>query len=238
MINLKVVILQPSYLPWLGYFGMIDISDVFIFYDDAQFSKQSWQQRNKIKTSNKWTWLVVPVYQELNQRINEVKISNNTKWFKKHWKSILFNYNKAPFFNNYKEIFENIYNTNWEYLMDLNITIIKKLSKLLGLNDAKFLLSSELNVRGNKTDRLINILTKIGADQYISGPAAKDYIELEKFNSAEIELFWFEYNHPKYNQLYDDFISHLSIIDLLFNMGEDSIQIIRKGNENSLIKAK
>ena len=233
---MKAVILQPTYLPWVGYFGLIDIADVFVFYDDVQFVERSWQRRNKIKMPNgNWIWLSVPVIQKFGQKINEITVNNNTKWAEKHRKSIKHAYSKAPFFKDYAPIFEELYKKEWTYLSDLNITLIKKITELSGLNDTKFIRSSELKVEGEKTDRLINLLTKIGADEYISGPAAKAYVEAEKFKKAGITLFWYEFNHPTYPQLYGDFIPYLSIIDLLLNTGKDTMDYIRKGSKNALI---
>ena len=234
---MKCAIIQPTYLPWIGYFGMMDIADVFIFYDDVQFVKQSWQQRNKIKTQNGWLWLVVPVFQDLGQKISKVKINNNINWSNTHWKSIYYSYNKAPFFNEYMTIFKEIYEKEWEYLVDLNITLIKKISEILGI-DTKFMLSSELGgIEGTKTDRLINILKLIGADEYITGPSTKAYIEPEKFKGNDITLYWYEFNHPTYAQLYGDFVPYLSVIDLLFNMGDESIKLLREGEENAVKRA-
>jgi hypothetical protein len=229
-----IAVMQPTYLPWIGYFGMIDMADVFIFYDDVQFVKQSWQQRNRIKTQDGWIWLVVPVFQNFGQKINQVKINNNQNWPKKHWKSIQYNYSKAPFFNEYMAFIEEIYEKEWDYLADLNITLIKRISEFLGL-DTEFMLSSELRgVEGTKTDRLINILKLIGADEYLTAPATKAYIEPEKFKGNDIMLYWYEFNHPTYKQLYGDFVPHLSVIDLLFNTGGESINVIREGEENAV----
>lgn len=237
--TMRAVILQPMYLPWMGYFGLIDIADVFVFYDDVQFVKRSWHQRNKIKMPNgNWIWLTVPVIQNPDKKINinEVMINNSIKWAEKHWKSIKHAYTKAPFFKDYAPIFEEIYKKEWTYLSNLNIALIEKISDLLGLkNDKKFIYSSELKVEGKKTDRLINILTKIGADEYISGPTAKAYIDSNKFKEAGITLYWYEFNHPTYPQLYGDFIPYMSVIDLLFNVGENALNYIRKGSKNALI---
>ena len=233
---MKAVILQPMYLPWMGYFGLIDIADVFVFYDDVQFVERSWQRRNKIKMPNgNWIWLSIPVLQKFRPKINEVKINNDINWAEKHWKSMKHAYSKAPFFKDYVPIFEQVYEKRWEYLVDLDIALIKKITELLGLNDIKFILSSELKVEGKKTDRLINILNKIGADEYISGPAAKAYIEPIKFKRTGIILYWYEFNHPTYPQPYGDFVPYMSVIDLLFNTGKNAINYIREGSKNALI---
>jgi len=231
---MRAVILQPIYLPWMGYFGLIDIADVFVFYDDVQFVYRSWQRRNRIKMPNKVIWLSVPVIKKFGQKINEVKINNDLNWRYKHWTSIKTAYSKALFFKDYAPIFEEVYKTEWEYLIDLNITLIKKITKILGLDDTKFILSSKLNVSGKKTERLIAVLNKIGADTYISGPLAKSYIEVNKFKEAGVALYWYEFNHPIYHQLYGNFVPYLSVIDLIFNVGEKSLKVIREGEKNAL----
>ena len=233
---MKAVIMQPTYLPWMGYFDLIDQSNIFVFLDDVQFEKQSWQQRNKIKTPHGMIWLTVPVLQNLGQKINEVKINNNSNWKEKHWKSIKYNYSNSSHFNEHFEFFEYIYGTNWGCLADLNMTLIEKSSRILGL-DTKFIFSSELNVGGKKTDRLINILNETGADEYISTPGSKSYIEVDKFNKENIMLYWNEFNHQTYTQLYGDFMPYLSVIDLLFNCGDKSLSVIRKGGGNAIKRA-
>jgi hypothetical protein len=234
---MRAVVLQPTYLPWMGYLGMIDIADIFIFYDDVQFSVQSWQQRNKIKSMDgNWMWLSVPIVRKFGQNINEVQVNNTSNWRRKHWSSIYQSYAKAPCFKDYKEEIERIYKKEWEYLSDLSISIIEKLSELLGVNMPKFIRSSELgDIKGEKTGRLLAILEKIGVDEYISGPAAKDYIEIERFRQKGIKLYWYEYQHPVYPQIRGEFIPYLSAIDLLFNTGEDAINYIRAGSKNALI---
>ena len=243
---MKAVILQPFYLPWAGYFGMIDAADTFIFADDVQFSKQSWQRRNKIKLVNNPIWLSVPVNRNFGQKINEVGINNSItfkekigtlNWKEKHWELISLAYSKAPYFDDYKEDIHEIYTHKWDLLCDLDIFIIKKISKLLKLKTHFIKLSEIEGLEGRKVDSIMNICDKIGADEYISGPAARDYIdynEFQKFKQHNIDLYWFEFPHPVYPQLGDDFLPYLSVIDLLFNTGKESIDYIRKSMENSL----
>jgi len=232
---MKAVILQPMYLPWMGYFDLIDKSDIFVFFDDVQFRSRSWQQRNKIKIPQGWIWLTVPISRASGSRIkiNEMKIDNSSNWKKKHIESIRYNYGKAPFFQEYMDFLGEIYSQDWEYLGDLNIALVKGITAILRL-ETKFIRSSGLGVEGVKTDHLINISKKVGADEYISGPAAKDYIEVDKFRKAGIKLYWHEFHHPSYPQLYEDFMPYMSVIDLLFNTGEDAINYIREGGEKSL----
>jgi hypothetical protein len=233
---MRAVVLQPTYLPWMGYFGMIDIADTFVFYDDVQFSVQSWQQRNKIKSANgNWIWLSVPIVREFGQNIDEVRINNTTNWKKKHWASIYQSYTKAPCFREYKEEIERIFQIEWEKLSDLNISIIKKLSELLGVRIPEFIRSSEFgDITGQKTDRLLLVLEKIGAHEYISGPGAKEYIDIDGFKEKGIKLYWYEYQHPAYPQVRGDFIPYLSAIDLLFNTGNEATKYIREGSKDAL----
>lgn len=234
---MRAVILQPTYLPWIGYFGLIDLADVFVFYDDVQFVMRSWQRRNRILMRNKGPiWLSVPVKVEFGQNINEVMINTDIAWRDKHWTTIMHAYSRAPFFLEYASALEEIYTNEWKNLADLNITLIGKLSQILGIRDTRFLRSSELDVKGKKTDRLLNVLKKIGADEYVSGPAARSYIETDKFREQNIALYWHEFSHPTYPQLSGDFVPHLSVIDLMCNVGEKSLEVIRTGEENSLKK--
>ena len=245
--HMKAVILQPFYLPWVGYFGMIDKADIFVFADDIQFLKKSWQCRNKIKFSNNPKWITVPVIKHYGQMINKVGINNsitykqknNTlNWKEKHWELISLAYAKAPYFDDYKEDIKEVYTKDWDFLCDLNIFIIEKISKLLGLKLPQFIKKSDIEgLEGRKVDSIINICNKIGADAYVSGPAAKNYIdytEFQKFKQNNIDLYWHEFPHPLYPQVGTDFLPYLSVIDILFNTGEESRDYIRKSSENSL----
>jgi hypothetical protein len=233
---MKAVILQPMYLPWMGYFDLIDKSDVFVFFDDVQFVGRSWQQRNKIKTPQGWTWLTVPISRALGSRIgiNEVRIDAGSDWKESHLKSIRYHYGKAPFFQEYIHSLDEVYGQHWDYLADLNIALIKRITALSGL-EGKFVRSSELGCEGVKTEHLINISKAVGADEYISGPAAKDYMEVDKFRSAGIKLYWHEFHHPSYPQIHGEFVPYMSIIDLLFNTGRDAVNHIRDGGKEALI---
>ena len=220
----------------MGYFGLIDLADTFVFYDDVQFSAQSWQQRNKIKSTNdNWMWLSVPIVRKFGQNIDEVQINNTSNWLKKHWGSIYQSYAKASCFKDYKDEIENFYQKEWEYLSELNITTIKKLSELLGTDMPEFIRSSQLEgITGGKTDRLLAVLEEIGADEYISNPGSRDYIETDKFKRKGIKLYWYEYRHPVYPQIRGEFMPYLSAVDLLFNTGSEAIRYIREGSTDAL----
>lgn len=234
---MKIVITQPTYLSWIGYYGMISLSDTFVFYDDVQFERRSWQSRNKIlKNNGEIQWLTVPiVHNGQDEKINEVKIDYSKNWQEKHWKAIYYEYCRAPYFKKYKDEIEAIYASRHNTISDLNIFIIKKIVGLLNMKPPEFILSSEIpNVSGQKTDRLLSVLEKIDGKEYISTIGTKAYLETDKFMDKNLKLYWYDYQHPVYRQLNEKFTPYLSIIDLLFNVGPDSLEVIKKGLENSL----
>ena len=221
-------ILQPGYLPWLGFFEQMYKSDVFVIYDDVQYDKEGWRNRNRIKSANGVQWLTVPVQFKLSAAppITEVKIDNKSNWRKKHLASIRQNYTKAAFFKNYIEFFEEVYDREWEYLIDLDIFLISGLAGFLGMPPKAIHRSSNLNVSGDRIGRLINICKCFGADTFYEGYSGKNYIEENDFLMQGIRVVYQKYNHPIYKQLYGDFVPYLSAIDLLFNHGDKSLNII------------
>jgi hypothetical protein len=233
---MKASIMQPTYLPWMGYFGMMESSDIFVFYDDVQFEKRSWQQRNRIQMPpGNSIWLTVPVIHNRETEIKDIKISHDTNWRDLHWKSIYHAYHKAPFFKDYEKAIENIYRSDWVKLGDMNLYIIRLLASLLDIKIPRTVKSSELNgIQGNKTDRLLSILHNIGINEYVASPGSKDYIEAHKFLESGIKLYWYEFQHPDYPQKSGDFIPYLSVIDLLCNTGSQAGLYIRQGLKNSL----
>ena len=235
---MRAVVLQPMYLPWMGYFGLVDIADVFVFYDDVQFVRRSWQNRNRIKWQDgSALWLTVPVHHhQYGQMITQVTIDNRTKWSNKHLERIKQAYSAAPYFGRYSSMLESIFVKNWEHLADFDIRLIVEIASLLGLGHNKFKKSSEYPSSGSATDKLVNLLKLIGADEYVSGPAATSYLEVEKLRQAGISLYWFRPEHPTYSQLWGDFVSYLSVIDLIFNLGPESMQLIRDASHSALQK--
>lgn len=221
---MKVVILQPSYIPWRGYFDQIRRADVFIFYDDVQYDKHGWRNRNLIKTAQGTQWLTIPVHSRgvtEGIAIKDVRIDWSKPWAKNHLKALTFAYKKAPYFQNYLPLLESFYSRRDECLADFTIETTILLSRALGITSTRFLRSSELTgIDGIKTDRLIQILQRVGANHYISGPSARHYIEQEKFHQAGITLEYMEYNYPEYPQLYPPFDPNVTILDLLFMTGE------------------
>ncbi|MDI6839375.1 MAG: WbqC family protein [bacterium] len=220
---------QPQYLPWLGYFDKLLRSDFFVLLDDVQYKKNEWQNRNKISTSHGWQWLTVPVHYTFGQKINEVLINNKTNWGKKHLHSLVINYSGTPYFKDYRAFFEEVYSKKWEYLCELNIYLIKNLATFLGIQ-TELVKSSDLQVDGQKTDRLVNICKKLQADIYLSGEGAREYLDLSLFENEKIKVVFQNFNHPIYPQVKLDgnFQPNMSVIDLLFNYGKDSLKILQK----------
>ena len=219
----KVAILQSNYIPWKGYFDLISQVDEFIFYDDIQYTKHDWRNRNKIKTPNGLLWLTVPVGECISRLICEVEISNNT-WQKKHWQTISQFYKKAPYFKEYKDLFEDFYlNETHTNLAKMNQTLIKRICKdILGIK-TKFKDSRAFNLQGKKEERILELLQKTDANCYLSGPAAKNYIDEQHFIDKKIGLHWMDYSgYPEYSQLFGQFEHTVSILDLIFNVGKEA----------------
>jgi len=221
-------ILQPGYLPWLGFFEQLHKSDVFVLYDDVQYDKHGWRNRNRIKTANGVQWITVPINFSLKDYtlLKDVRIDNKQNWKKKHLSSIKQNYSKAPFFKDYINIFEEAYSMDWEYLVDIDIHFIYKLSDALGIETKKIVRSSELNIKGDRIERLIKICKMFNADTFYEGSSGRNYIDDRIFLENGIRVEYQDYKHPVYNQLYGDFEPFLSVIDLLFNNGTMSLEIL------------
>jgi hypothetical protein len=227
--------MQPTYLPWMGYFDLIDQSDVFIFLDTVQFEKQSWQQRNRIKTANGPLWLTVPVYQSLKQKIVDVRIDNTKNWRRNHSMSMVNSYRRSPFWTDYWPQLEAAYGQDWNLLVELNIHLIGILCEMLLLKP-RFVRASDMpNIEGEKTKLLIDICRKLGADTYLSPLGSRAYLESDaEFRKVEISLLFHQYEHPIYPQLYGPFLPHLSIVDLLLNVGPKAIEAIRSGRRKPI----
>jgi len=221
---------QPEHLPYLGFIYKIAKTDQFILVDHIQYLQKSFQNKNRIRTahgSNGFTWLTVPVitYKRRYQRIDEVEIDNSVAWGKKHWKTIYLNYKKAPYFDNYQEFFAKLYLKKWDKLVDLNEEIIYYLVEKFGIK-TPIIKSSNYNFKQKKNDLLIEMCQKLKADTYLSGQGAKDYIDEDKLKTIGLNHNFSDFKHPIYSQKYKPFIPNLSAIDLLFNCGPKSLDII------------
>lgn len=228
-----VAVHQPQYLPWLGYFDKMRIADVFCYLDNVQYKKNEWQNRNRIKTAQGRQWLTVPVRYRFPQKVNEVEISNSEKWSKRHLQALITNYSKAPYFKDHIMRMEDYLSRDWVLLSELNIFLIERLRELLDLHHKPTVLASKLSLSEEPTERLIDICKSVGADVYLSGQDGVKYMNLDRFKENNIRVIIQEFNHPVYPQLYQQFQSHLSVVDLLFNCGPESIKIIKAANASS-----
>ena len=223
MISKKIAVLQSNYIPWKGYFDIIHDVDLFIFYDDLQYTKNDWRNRNKIKTDKGTEWITVPAGSDTNRLINEIALEDSS-WQKKHWKTIRQHYGKCSYFSRYEAILEDIYlGREWTSLSELNHYLIRVISSEILNITTEFRDSREFRLTGKKLDRLLELLRKAGATSYLSGPAAKAYIDASRFAAAGIELIWKDYSdYPEYPQRFPPFAHGVSILDLIFNTGPDA----------------
>lgn len=224
--------MQPTYLPWSGYFGLLNSVDLFVFLDSVQFDRRSWQQRNQIKTANGSQWLTVPVISKgkRDQKINEVEIDLKSRFYLKHQKSIILNYKKSPFFNIVSDDIFEVLNKKIDNMALLNIELIKALNNLIGIK-TKTISSSDLNSFGVKSELLASICSEVGAKEYISPPGSKKYLEKsDSFKKIGVDVKYFSFNHPIYSQNFDFFLENMSVIDLLMNCGNESIELIEEGS--------
>ena len=228
-----VAVHQPQYLPWLGYFDKMRRADAFCYLNDVQYKKNEWQNRNRIKTAQGWQWLTVPVRYRFPEKINEVAINYTTDWQKKHLQALITNYSRAPYYNSYITIFEDTFSREWEFISELNIHLTEQLRAALNLDTKPTVISSDLDLREEPTDRLIDICKAMGADTYLAGPGGANYMDLERFSKNGIDIIIQEFKHPIYTQLFKDFKSHLSIVDLLFNCGPESMDVIKGAHQES-----
>ena len=225
---MRIGILQPGYLPWLGFFEQVYRSDVFVLYDDVQYDKNGWRNRNRIKTPAGNQWLTVPVCYRFSERpqVKDVRVNNATPWSRKHWRALEMNYAKAPFLDAYRPFFEETYTHDWELLIDLDLHLIFGLTEALGMDTGKFVRSSSLAIAGDRLERLVRICDHFGADVFYEGAAGSSYIDESVFKSHGIRVEYQHYEHPTYRQLHGEFVPYLSVVDLLLNHGSESLRIL------------
>jgi len=222
--------MQPSYLPWLGYFDLLFQSDLFLVYDTVQFDKDGWRNRNRIKTPQGAQWLTVPVLTKgLNKPTNrEIKINRVEPWKRKHLKSLELNYRKAPHFEEIFPLLEGILSKDWEFLIDLNVESLKTLCNYLEIQTSiRFASELKLDLPQDRNDKLIEICHHLKADEFYEPKGGEGYIDAERFKSNGIHLRFQDFQHPTYPQLHGVFVPQLSIVDLLFNCGKESVGILR-----------
>jgi len=219
--------IQSSFIPWRGYFDFIASVDMFVFHDDIQYTKGDWRNRNKIKTANGTEWLTVPVsYKRVSQLICETNIDYSTLWGQKHFRVWQEHYQAAPHFNAIKEILSIVDSNQSATISELNIKLIRKICEYLNIF-TPMLLSSELALEGSKTARLIDLLKKVNANAYLSGPSADKYLDKEVFRSNGIQLEYKSYDYAPYPQLWGTFSGEVTVLDLIANCGEGAKSLIR-----------
>lgn len=225
----RVAISQSNYIPWKGYFDLIASVDVFVLYDDMQYTKRDWRNRNKIQTANGTQWLTIPVdvKGKYYQKINETLVADQT-WRRKHWAAISQNYSKAPYFSDYEKVFKKIYLESDEiYISKINYDFLTIICDILDIS-TQLVFSEYFNLVDGKSERLLGICKDLNADVYISGPAAKDYLDEALFANEGIAVEWMEYeNYPEYHQQHSPFEHYVTILDLIFNEGPNARNYMR-----------
>jgi len=223
-----LVVLQPGYLPWLGFFDQMRRSDVFIYYDDVQFDKHGWRNRNRIKSPSGPQWLTVPILHHGKGQplINDTLIDTTSGWPRKHVGTLRQYYARAPYVKQYLPELEELLNRPWTRIVDLDIAVVDLMAGWLKLTPT-VVLASASGIGGARSERLVNFCLHVGAQRYVSGSAARDYLDVGQFESRGIEVVWQDYHHPVYAQQHGPFVPCLSAIDLLLNCGDDSAAILK-----------
>lgn len=222
----RIAVLQPSYLPWIGYFEQIDYVNHFVFYDDVQYTTRDWRNRNKIIASKSTMWLSVPVRGGQNQKLCDVVIDNTQRWRQKHLSALKHNYQKAPYFEEVYPLLESVLDRRYDKLCDLNADIIRLFMKYLNIQTHLYF-SSQLGIEGDKNSRLVNLSSYFNACEYYTGASAKNYLEIELFQEKNIDVKFQNYQIVDYPQFLKTFDPYVSIVDLLFMCGTESLKIIR-----------
>ncbi len=230
----RVAVLQSNYIPWKGYFDLINMVDDFVFFDTAQYTKNDWRNRNKIKTANGLIWLTIPVKVKgkSSQKISETFVVDQ-KWRKKHWSSIVQAYSKAPYFERYREQFELIYlDETLDNLSLINFRFIEQINSILDIN-TRLHWSSNFTLKHGKTEKLVGICQDLDADVYLSGPSAKNYLDSTLFEAEGIAVDWMDYSgYPEYLQAHGAFEHGVTILDLIFNEGPNSQRYMKSFDRN------
>ncbi len=222
-----VVVLQPGYLPWLGFFDQLRRADVFVYYDDVQFDTHGWRNRNRIKTQDGAQWLTVPVrHGGLGQpRVMEVEIDARAPWARKHVATLKQAYARAPHVARYLPELEEVLERRWERLVDLDLAVVDIVRGWLGL-ERRIELASRLGIDGQQSERLLRICRHFDARTYYSGAAARSYLDVGLFERHGVHVAWQDFAHPVYPQLHGTFVPYLSIVDLVFNCGSESRAVL------------
>jgi WbqC-like protein family len=219
-----VAILQSSYIPWKGYFDLMNAVDEFILYDDVQYTRRDWRNRNRLKSPNGVCWLTIPVQVKgrYHQRIDETLVSDPA-WAARHWSTLVAWYGHAPFFQRYRPVLEELYlRTTEQHLSQINRRFLDALREMLGIS-TRLSWSSDYPSTGDKTDRLLEICRGAGANRYLSGPSAQAYLDVDRFHNAGVDVKWMSYEgYPEYQQLHPPFDHYVSALDLLLSVGDEA----------------
>ena len=223
----KIAILQSNYIPWKGYFDLIAKSDVFVIYDEVQYTKNDWRNRNIISTPNGLQWLTIPVkIDSLHQKIMDSKIFTDN-WAKKHVSTLQGNYSKALHFKEFKEEIFNLYENQSQYISEVNVHFIRSICKILDIK-TQIIDSRELDLQGDRNNRLLEACKKLNATTYISGPAAKNYLNTDLFSQENISVEWMDYSgYKEYKQVFEPFHHGVTVLDLIFNTGSDARKYLK-----------
>jgi hypothetical protein len=222
-----LVVLQPGYLPWLGYFDQMRQADVFVHLDDVQFDKHGWRNRNQVKSPNGSCWLTVPVLHSgrFGQAILDVEIDYRRNWQRKHLSTLTQFYAHAPHLDAVIAELTPILETRWTKLVELDLAIVDWIAARIGIATRRFR-SSQLGVGGDRNERLLSLCRYFGATRYLSGNAARDYLDESRFLDIGVQVKWHDYAHPVYRQQHGDFSAYMSTIDLILNEGPASLAIL------------
>lgn len=223
---MKLAIIQSNYIPWKGYFDIIAASDLFIILDDVQFTKNDWRNRNLIKTRNGSSWISIPVGKNIKRKMCDVKVDNN--WQQKHWNLIEINYRSSAYFLDIAKWLKPLYlDFNFTHLSEVNKIFITHICEYLNIN-TNIKESKDFFLKNEKSNKLIDLCLQTKATTYLSGPAGKNYIDMDLFQQSGIAIEWMDYSgYQEYNQLWGEFDHNVSILDLLFNCGPNSINFLK-----------
>ncbi len=226
----RVAIIQSNYIPWRGYFDIIDSVDAFVLLDDVQYTRRDWRNRNQIKTAQGLQWLTIPVdvKGQFDVKIKDVTVAN-AEWTSDHWNKISQAYRKAPHFATYSDVFEDAYLSCTEkYLSQINFRFLQLINSILEIKTPIYW-SHDFSMSTDKSQRLLDICLQLEAATYVSGPAAKDYLQTDKFEVAGVNVEWMSYDgYRSYEQLHGDFVPNVSVIDLIFNEGPEAKQYFKR----------
>lgn len=227
---MNCAIMQPSYIPWRGFFHLVHRSDVFVHFDETQYTRRSWRNRNRIKGPESVRWITIPVHSKGFQTkripIRDIRVNWSTRWNVSHREILHQTYRAAPFYRRYSAVLDQWYAREPEFLADFTIDLIQSLAAELGVRKVAFVRSSELDAGGEKTERVVSIMRQVGADHLVNGPTARAYTDHELLREAGLSWEYMDYRYPEYPQLHRPFDAHVSVLDLLLMVGPEAPRYI------------